>query len=84
MEIWRCKSNLLVLEGVKAEIDILPGREGYNLLDDGSRLKELIAYNANMCENLMLRAEFQEKRLQTQIAVVCAPPFRSLHSVYLY
>ena len=78
MEIWRCKANLLVLENVKAEIDFLrncdAGNEGArDLKEEGARLKELIAYHANTCHNFIHRAEFENQRLQTQIAVVCQP-----------
>jgi hypothetical protein len=71
-EIWRCKSNLLVLENIEAENDLLLGFK--SLQDEGRSLKELIAYHTNTCQNLILRAEFEDKRLQTQIAVVCCSP----------
>jgi hypothetical protein len=78
MEIWRCKANLLVLENVKAEIDFLRNcdagnKGGRDLKEEGTRLKELIAYHANTCHNFIHRAEFENQRLQTQIAVVCQP-----------
>jgi len=72
MEIWRYKSNLLVLNNVKSEIDLL-SENGDCRDSKGRELKELIAYHADTCHNLILKAEFQENRLQTQIAVVCRP-----------
>lgn len=65
MEVWRCKANLLVLENVKAEIDFLrnfdAGNEGArDLKEEGTRLKELIAYHANTCHNFIHRAEFEK------------------------
>jgi hypothetical protein len=80
MEIWSCKANLLVLEHIKSEIDLLlPGCEGSEdkVLDvkmkeeERRMLKEMIAYHTNTCDNLILRAGFEHKRCQTQIAVVC-------------
>lgn len=79
MEIWRCKTNLLVLENIRSEIDLLlPGCEGsedkvlhVKMKEERRMLKEMIAYHTNTCDNLILRAEFEHKRCQTQIAVVC-------------
>jgi hypothetical protein len=79
MEIWRCKTNLLVLERIRSEIDLLlPGCEGcedkvldVKMKEERRMLKEMIAYHINTCDNLILRAEFEHNRCQTQIAVVC-------------
>jgi hypothetical protein len=73
MEIWRCKTNLLTLENIRSEIDLLlPGCEGcedkvldVKLKEEGTMLKEMIAYHINTCDNLILRAEFEHKRCQT-------------------
>jgi hypothetical protein len=79
MEIWRCTTNLRVLENVRSEIDLLlPGCEGCDekaldvkMTKQQTILKEMIAYHTNTCDNLILLAEFQHKRCQTQISVVC-------------
>lgn len=79
MEIWRCQTNLLVLGNVKSEIDLLlPDCEGCDgkafdvkMKEERRMLKEMIAYHTNTCDNLILRADFEHKRCQAQIAVVC-------------
>jgi len=76
-ESMRVKGTLLTLEKIVEEIDLLvlsgSGDSGAgNLKGQGKVLKEMVAYYSNKCQNLSLRAEFEEKRVQTQIAVVCS------------
>ncbi len=79
MEIWRGKTNLLVLEHIRSGIGLLlPGCEGsedkvlhVKMKEERQMLKEMIAYHTNTCDNVILRAQFEHKMCQTQIAVVC-------------
>ncbi|PVH75528.1 hypothetical protein DL98DRAFT_593035 [Cadophora sp. DSE1049] len=78
VERMRLGANILALEMILKEIKEL--RMNISAEDcssdwqqngDGSKMiTELVAYQMNACQNLVLRAEYQEKRVQSQIAVV--------------
>jgi hypothetical protein len=73
-EVMRFKGNLLILEKIKGDLDVLAANDSKTscLQESGLRLKESIAYQINTCQNNTLRAEFQEKKVQSLIAVVVA------------
>ena len=57
---------------------VVPGEIGRtgtpNFVSDGRRImEELVDYLENLCKNQLLRARFQEIRIQTQLIVVSYP-----------
>jgi hypothetical protein len=74
LEVMRFKGNLLILERIKGDINLLAANDSKTpcLRENGLRLKESIAYQMNTCQINTLRAEFQEKKVQSLIAVVLA------------
>jgi hypothetical protein len=72
LEVMRFKGNLLILERIKCYLDLLAVDDSKTLClqESGLRLKESVAYQMNTCQNNTLRAEFQEKKVQSLIAVV--------------
>jgi hypothetical protein len=73
-EVMSLKGNLLVLERTKGDLGLLAANDSKTrcLQESGLRLKESITYQMNTCQNNTLRAEFQEKKVQSLIAVELA------------
>jgi hypothetical protein len=78
VEKMRADATILTLELMSKEVNEL--KKLTSCADDESDLKyhdpskmvdELITCHINACQNLALRAEYEEKRTQTQLAVVC-------------
>jgi hypothetical protein len=72
MEITRYKWNLNALDNIVKYIDTLSVENANTqiLVESGERLRDLVAYQISTCQYNMIRAEFQEKKAQSQLAVV--------------
>jgi hypothetical protein len=70
VETMRVKEHLLTFAFVVKEIDVLASLGTGNVRESGEKLKEIVSYHVNTCENFLLRAEFQEKKVHALIAVV--------------
>jgi len=78
VEKMRADATILTLELISKQVEELKkltsGSDNENKLklpEDSSRMvDELITCHINACQNLALRAEYEEKRTQTQLAVV--------------
>jgi hypothetical protein len=69
VERMRLGATILALEMIQKETKVL--EEGGK---DGTAVKDLAGYQLNASQNLVLRTEYAEKRVQSQIAVVRVPP----------
>jgi len=77
VERMRAGATVLTLELMAKETESLKKLSGTDDEDESSiMVGELITCHINECQNLALRAEYEEKRTQTQLAVVCSllPP----------
>jgi hypothetical protein len=78
VERMRAGAMVLTLEVMRKEMAGLrrstsKGCDGDESEDEASTMvEELIECHINECQNLALRAEYEEKRTQTQLAVVCS------------
>jgi hypothetical protein len=74
LEFMRFKANILILDRINGGVDLLAINDSKipRLQESGLKLKELIAYQMNACQNNTLRAEFQDKKVQSLIAIVLA------------
>jgi hypothetical protein len=86
VETMRLGANILALEMILKETKELQMKE-----DDEQRsrndeanlmIAEWCASQMNACRNLVLRAEYQEKRVHSQIAVVRPPSFAISHPLF--
>lgn len=73
-----------MLENIERYTQSLATYDSYrsNLEESGKKVEELVAYHTVTVRSNLLRAECQEKKTQSQIAVVITPslslPFTSL------
>jgi hypothetical protein len=85
VERMRAGAMGLTLEVMKKEMAGL--RKSFSKDEEDESLtfvEELIECHINECQNLALRAEYEEKRTQTQLAVVCSLSYpHPLHSYFL-
>jgi hypothetical protein len=70
VETMRVKEHLLTFAFILKEIDLLATLGPADVKEKGARLREIVNYHVNKCENFLLRAEFQEKKVHALIAVV--------------
>jgi hypothetical protein len=74
LETMRVKEILLIFEFIKGEVDSLATFGVADVEEKGKCLKELVMYHINVCENFLLRAEFQDKKVKALTAVVSFSP----------
>jgi hypothetical protein len=63
-EQLRINAASLALETIEGYTDMIKGFQGDILIE------EMIEHNVDACKNLLLRIEYQEKRVQSQTTVV--------------
>ena len=67
-EQLRINATSLALEAIGDYMDMSMGFQGDQLMEE--IIQEMIEHYVNSCKNLLLRMEYQEKRVQSQTTVV--------------
>ena len=75
-EQLRINATSLALEAIGSYTDEMRERERF---EGDILVKEMIAHQVDSCKNLLLRMEYQEKRVQSQTTVVSPFTFIQLN-----